>query len=314
MAARATQFAPNTRAGRRRVKAAGCYPVAGEYSPVGRFFTMLASLFAGVAAFAAPAPRCAEIPGVDRLWSDSHVRFVLAGEMHGTNETPALFGDLVCAAGASKRPIIVGIEHPAEEQEAMDAFMNSTDHETAVRMLLSRRTWNTFDGRSSRAMLALFQRLRALKASGRIAEVVAFDDSRPGEPDAQREARMAAALAAAAERRPKALVIALTGNVHASKEILQEIGPYPLMAMHLPRAETLSLFVADRGGEAWNSMNGGCGPHPVDASGGVRRGVVLSKGEGTLAGYDGRLSTGLPATASLPAIPDAPPPPACSGR
>ena len=277
-------------------------------------FKMLGSLFALVSALGAAIPPCGDLPGVNRLWSNSRVRFILAGEMHGTNETPAIFGDLVCAAGTSNRPIVVGIEHSVADQEAIDAFMSSSDHEAAVRTLLSRRTWTTFDGRSSGAMLILFEKLRALKARGQIAEVVAFDDSRSGEDPATGEARMAAAMMAAADRHPNALVIALTGNVHASKRVFPEIGSYPLMAMLLPPAETLSLFVADRGGEAWNGMNDGCGPHTVGASGGVRRGVVLSKGEGALAGYDGRLSTGLRTAASFPAVPNAPPPPACSAH
>jgi hypothetical protein len=142
---------------------------------------MLGSLFALVSALGAAIRPCGDLPGVNRLWSNSRVRFILAGEMHGTNETPAIFGDLVCAAGTSNRPIVVGIEHSVADQEAIDAFMSSSDHEAAVRTLLSRRTWTTFDGRSSGAMLILFEKLRALKARGQIAEVVAFDDSRSGE-------------------------------------------------------------------------------------------------------------------------------------
>jgi hypothetical protein len=79
------------------------------------------------------------------------------------------------------------------------------------------------------------------------------------------------------------------------------------MAMLLPAGETLSLWIADRGGEAWTQTGQGCG-----ASGGLRRGVTLSRGEGILAGYDGLLSTGARATASLPAAGNLPPQPACS--
>src|ERR1017187_3576344 len=129
-------------------------------------FKMLGSLFALVSALGAAIPPCGDLPGVNRLWSNSRVRFILAGEIHGTNETPAIFGDLACAAGTSNRPIVVGIEHSVADQEAIDAFMSSSDHEAAVRTVLSRRTWTTFDGRSSGAMLILFEKLRALKARG----------------------------------------------------------------------------------------------------------------------------------------------------
>jgi hypothetical protein len=157
--------------------------------------------------------------------------------MHGTNEGPVIFGDLVCAAGQAKRP---------------------------------------------------------------------------GDSNARRDERMAAKLMDEAARQPDALVIALTGNVHASRKVIAEMGTYPLMAMLLPAGETLSLWIADRGGEAWTQTGQGCGPHPFGASGGLRRGVTLSRGEGILAGYDGLLSTGARATASLPAAGNLPPQPACS--
>ena len=62
---------------------------------------------------------------------------------------------------------------------------------------------------------------------------------------------MAAALIAEADRHANALVIALTGNLHASKKLIPGFGSYPFMAMLLPKDKTLSLYVADRGGAAW---------------------------------------------------------------
>jgi hypothetical protein len=105
----------------------------------------------------------------------------------------------------------------------------------------------------------------------------------------------------AARRHPNALVIALTGNVHACKKMLAEVGSYPLMASFLPSAETVSLFATDRGGEAWNCQGDGCRPHNLSSSGGFQREIKLSPGASPLPGYDGALSTGLNATASPPA-------------
>jgi hypothetical protein len=113
---------------------------------------------------------------------------------------------------------------------------------------------------------------------------------------------MAAALQAAASQTPGALVIVLTGNVHACKGTLPDVGSYPLMSSFLPAAETVSLFVMDRGGEAWNCQGGGCGPHQLGSSGGNERRIKLSPGASPLPGYDGVLSTGLRATPSPPAI------------
>lgn len=258
-------------------------------------------LFAATSWCAGADPVCAEIPGADQVLGRSGLRFLLAGEMHGTNEGPEIFGDLVCIAGQGKRAIAVGIERPGGEQGAIDAFLDAADHEAARAALLSHKGWHVLDGRSSEAMLALLEKLRGLKRQGRIQAVIALDDSRPGDSSAQREERMAARLTEAASERPGGLVMALTGNVHASRKAIAEIGTYPLMGMLLPAGETLSLWIADQGGEAWTQMDGECGPHPFGASGGARRGVTLSRGEGILAGYDGLLSTGARVTPSLPA-------------
>jgi hypothetical protein len=265
-----------------------------------------------MAGYAETPPTCASLPGVGALWSRPGLRFVLVGEMHGTTESPVVFRDLVCTATSNKRPIVVGIERSTREQPAIDAFMAPGNHEAATSALLTERGWKVFDGRSSRAMLMLLEGLRALKLKGQISEVVAFDDTRAGESDAQGEQRMASALIAAADRRANALVIALTGNLHASKKLIAEFGSYPLMAMLLPAAQTVSLLVTDKGGEAWNQIEDRCGPHKQDSSGGARRGIVLSESAAPIPGFDGVLSTGLTSSASFPAIQDAPPPPACS--
>jgi hypothetical protein len=97
---------------------------------------------------------------------------------------------------------------------------------------------------------------------------------------------------------PGALVIVLTGNVHASKQELAEVGSYRLMGSFLPPAETVSLLVTDRGGEAWNCQDGSCGPHTLASSAGVNREITLISPH---VGYDGVLSTGLSVTASKPA-------------
>ena len=274
---------------------------------------LIAALAAlSIAACAQNSPVCQPLPGADALWSKPGVRFILLGEMHGTTEAPALFRDLVCAAAAGKRPVVVGVERSTREQAAIDAFMRADGHAAAVDALLAERGWGGFDGRSSRAMLALLEALRTLKLEGRISEVVALDGSRPDDPDAAREQRMASALIAAVGRHPNAVVVALTGNVHASKKLIEGFGSYPFMAMLLPAAQTISLFVADKGGEAWTEVEGRCGPHKLPSTGGDRRGITLSETTAPLPGFDGTASTGLAATASAPALPNAPPPPACS--
>ena len=237
---------------------------------------------------------CSPIPGAERLWARSELRFVLVGEMHGTNETPAVFGDLVCSASETKRTIIAGLE--VRDQQALNRFMDSKNRETSVKELLSTDEWKGTDGRASSAMLVLAERLRSLKADGLLSRVIAFSAS--GGSAAQDEEAMSSALLRASTGNPDALLIVLTGNVHASKQELAEVGSYRLMGSFLPPAQTVSLLVTDRGGEAWNCQDGSCGPHTLASSAGVNREITLISPH---VGYDGVLSTGLSVTASKPA-------------
>jgi len=238
--------------------------------------------------------RCPPIPGAERLWARPALRFVLVGEMHGTNETPAVFADLVCSAGETKRAVIAAVEF--RDQEALDRFLDSKNAEISVKELLSKDEWKGIDGRASRAMVAMLERLRSLKAQHLVSRVIAFSAS--GESAAQDEEVMASALLRASAHNPDAVVIVLAGNFHVAKKELAEVGSYRPMGSFLPPAQTVSLLVTDRGGDAWNCQDGSCGPHTVKSSGGVIRGITLVSPH---AGYDGVLSTGLAATASKPA-------------
>jgi len=228
------------------------------------------------------------------LWARSGLRFVLVGETHGTTETPAIFGDLVCSARVTKRPIIVGLEF--REQKVLDRFLESRSDELRIKEPLSADEWKGTDGRASEAMLLLLERLGDMKADGSLLSIAAF--SAASDSAARDEEAMAAALIRASASRPDSLVIVLTGNVHASKKKLLEVGPYQLMGSFLPTTQTISLLVTDRGGEAWNCQSGSCEPHKLGSTGAMDRGITLIS---LYPGYDGILSTGLPATASIPA-------------
>jgi len=237
------------------------------------------------------AAACSPIPGAGPLWSRSSLRFVIVGEMHGSAETPAIFADLVCAAKASGRTVIVGIEHSPAEQETIDTFLHARDRDEARKNLLSLKGWQGTDGRASRAMYGLLEDLRDMQV-----EVVAFDAG-AGLGNADRNRAMADALEAAAQRHAGALIVALTGNIHGSKKLF---GGYAPMAMLLPAAETVSLLAIDRGGQIWASIDGVDGPHDLRSSGGDERGLDLTPARARMGGYDGVLSTGLPSTASPP--------------
>jgi hypothetical protein len=262
-----------------------------------RYARFLAFFWLGLYAHAENQPSCASIAGTSRLWARPGVRFVIIGEMHGTAEMPALFRDLVCSVFKAKRRLLVGVE--LSDQHQIDLFTGSTDDEAAVRQLTSGKEFGQQDGRGSNAMLALLQALREFKRKGLISNIVAFADSSPQHSPAQGEKRMAEALATASI--PNALTIVLTGNVHACKGALPDMPSYPFMASFLPPAETMSLFVIDRGGEAWNCQDGTCGPHRLPPGKGTERGITLSPAASPFPGYDGVLSTGIKSTASPPA-------------
>jgi hypothetical protein len=202
-----------------------------------------------------------------------------------------LFIGVGLITGETKRTIIAGLE--VRDQQALNRFMDSKNRETSLKELLSTDEWKGTDGRASSAMLVLVERSRSRKADGLLSRVIASGGSA-----AQDEEAMSSALLRASTANPGALVIVLTGNVHASKQELAEVGSYRLMGSFLPPAETVSLLVTDRGGEAWNCQDGSCGPHTLASSAGVNREITLISPH---VGYDGVLSTGLSVTASKPA-------------
>ena len=51
------------------------------------------------------------------------LRFLVIGEVHGTVQTPALFGELVCALASSGMRILVGLELMVWSEPAIDAYL-----------------------------------------------------------------------------------------------------------------------------------------------------------------------------------------------
>lgn len=246
-------------------------------------------------ALPACAETCTPIPGSDALWAKPETRFILVGEIHGTREQPAIFGDLVCAAAAAKRPIVVAIEHGVSEQPALDRFMASTGDAEAVRVLLADPWWSgeIEDGRESEAYLALIEDLRRLKAEGRLARLIAIDTQ-----DDNRDEEMATRILAAGQGLNNPLTLVFSGNAHAAKIPHHPQSPRGA-ASYLPGNETVSLLLTYMSGTAWNCQQS-CAANPNGATTDKPRGITF--GRAWLPGYDGELSTGAPSTASPPAM------------
>ena len=232
--------------------------------------------------------------------------------MHGSNETPDAFSNLVCDALAHKRQVTVALERPTSEQVALDGILNNRNLGAAEKALLAEPDWkNGMDGRASEAMMRLLLTLRQLRQIHRGSEVVAFDAPFKGENPGARDQAMGYALLGLGRAKPHSLILVLTGNVHAMQAPL--FG-YDFAAMYLPASERLSLEVTDTGGEAWATFDGACGP----STGGVETkgrtvpfGISLDPSLAPYGKVDGVLSLDVPLTSSPPAAGEPSPLPPC---
>jgi hypothetical protein len=252
---------------------------------------------------AASASSCNHVAGAERLWAKPETQWVMVGEMHGTIEMPALFADLVCEAAASGRPVTVALEQDAGMQPAIDTFLTSDGGVAARTAFLAAPMWSgkMQDGRASQAMLALYDRLRVMNRAGQIRGVYAFIPtltSWVGE--GPYNALMADNLKAIPVG-PKGLVLAYMGSVQAAKSSFgQGANLYLPAAADLPPDRTVSVYVYENGGNAWNCMQDGCGPHPMQARS-APRGFASS--EGLPWRYDWVFELGEKTSASPPANP-----------
>lgn len=140
---------------------------------------------------------------------------IIVGEIHGTNESPRMVGDLVCLA-SQKGQVRLGLEFSPEEQSALDTFLASSGTQTD-REALFKGKWLApmQDGTHSIAMLALIDSVRLLRQAGADVGVVAFSNSR--QQTKERDEAMADNLSAAFARTPNAIFVVLTGNIHAQR-------------------------------------------------------------------------------------------------
>lgn len=270
----------------------------------------------GLVINAAAVTSCSPVPGADQIWSKASVHWVFIGELHGSNETPAAFRDLVCDAIAQGKHVTVALERPTSEQPALDNILKGKDLSAAKESLLQLPGWKeVLDGRASEAMLRLLVSLRELHRLHPDLRVVAFD-AYSGPPAAgPRDEAMGHFLLSLNPAKPNDVVLILTGNLHAMQASKRG---YDLAAMYLPPKEILSLEVTDWGGETWSeSTTEGCGP----LKGGVGDkdakkpyGIFLDPSLAPFGKVDGVLSLGVPLTASAPAAGVPSPAPVCRAK
>ncbi|MFJ6024333.1 hypothetical protein ACIQC9_07030 [Brevundimonas sp. NPDC092305] len=251
---------------------------------------LLLALGDGVQAPAAPDGLCDPMPGLEDIVPLARTDYLIVGETHGTVELPAAFSAIACASLKDGRPVLVGVEHPAAMQTALDANLASDGGEEARDALTATPAWET-DPRFSAAMLALIEDVRRWRAAGRDVTLVAFDApiDQPGT-SAAREAGMAHHLIAARQDRGAGLVVALTGLGHADRRGFSSMSPpVDSMIKHLPADRTSGLAFVRSGGESWRCVQDPdarrCGAMPLSAPEAlVERGVTVSYDPGRLQG------------------------------
>ncbi|HEY5926310.1 MAG TPA: hypothetical protein VIV11_31710 [Kofleriaceae bacterium] len=184
------------------------------------------------------------------------------GEMHGTEESPRFVGDAACLAAKVAR-VQLGLEIWTNEQARFDRYLASKGGDADRKALLEGPFWQQADGRSSHAMVALLERVRVLRAAGAKIDIVLYDD-----PIANRDEAMAKRVIAL--RDPKAIFVALSGNVHSRRtkgtpwdpELVPTVAH--LVAAKLP---VVTFNVSAAGGSMWACMSTpdhepNCGEHP----------------------------------------------------
>jgi hypothetical protein len=187
-----------------------------------------------------------EIKGLASVLKET--RFLIFGEIHGTAEIPAFFARSVCQAARSGDAIVAALEIPVPEQARIDAYMKSPGSD-----LVSGPFWASEyqDGRGSRAMLDLIDKLREMKRAGLRVEVVAFD---PALASGDRDAYLAETLSKHRRAKPAAQFMVLTGNLHARRDVhTNGDSARRFMANRLADEEPslVTLNVVYPGGTAW---------------------------------------------------------------
>ncbi|MBZ4421514.1 hypothetical protein [Myxococcus sp. RHSTA-1-4] len=181
---------------------------------------------------------------------------MLIGEQLGSREAPAVVGDVVCEAAEAGHAVALGLSIPHEEQERIDRYLVSAGTPVDQDALLEGHFWRRpyQDGRSSRAVFDLIDRVRAMRELGLRVSLVAYDteEARASE----RDAVLADVWLKRHAARPEEVLIVLAGNTHVRTVTGvpwdQDFTPMAHHLRSLPTLRVLELGYAP--GKRW-----GCG-------------------------------------------------------
>lgn len=207
--------------------------------------------------------QCGEPAGWDKI-AERDPRFVVFGELHGTQQAPDFVGRLACDLASKGQRILVAVElSAADDQKLQDAW------ELPVALFeksLSKMGWRgRGDGVASEAMFAMLVRLHNLKTRGFSVNVVAFNGPKDGEKSQRfvdlpgqgpHEAVQADNIAQASNASDYDRVLVLVGNIHARMGTVTWRGvQFDPMAKRLALyGPTLSLNMRYAEGTSWNCV------------------------------------------------------------
>lgn len=266
------------------------------------FFAVLAAeTFTPGSAFARQAAQGCSAPPDAEAAVQSQKRFLVFGETHGTVEMPRVFAEIVCSIVA-KRPVVVTVEYPEGNTRAFAAYLASNGLKSDRAKLFNDAHWSDGkqDGRKSRAMFAMIERLRVLRAGGAKIDIAAHLKMRPASA-ADHEAGMAKGLIAIAQYYPDAQILSLVGSAHAIRVAGAGGSGSAPMAAQLPSGQVFTVRFIGQAGTAWVCKASGeqrmlCGEHDVPGHSRAPSPEILL----TQQGYDLQIDVGS-TTASPPA-------------
>lgn len=293
---------------------------------------MMLIWLAALYAVAGTPAACALPPGWDEIAS-RNTRYVVFGELHGTEQAPDMFGSVACALAGKGERVLVSLEIDSRENPALQSAWALPHDRFEAAIVRDLGIWKQGrDGRSSVAMLAMIVRLHAAKSHGAKIDVVAFNGARdevqharfaslPGQ--GPHDAAQAENIRLAADGGNYDRVLVLVGNVHARKRQVAggDINFEPMAMKLAPAKQVTSRDMAYAAGTAWNcGFRAGFVPVPgkppssadIDCSARPTKGLTTVSGLPRLGigslqpahvqgQYDGWFWVG-PITASPPAI------------
>ncbi|AKQ42001.2 hypothetical protein CP97_08150 [Aurantiacibacter atlanticus] len=260
-------------------------------------------------------------------------RFVVFGELHGTEQGPRFVGSLACALAMHDERILVAIEQSATDNETLQTAWMAPRHEFA-QALVGIGWAGRSDGVASEAMFDMISDLHTLKEQGLPIDIVAFNGMRdeeqyrrfadlPGQ--GPHEAAQAENIEDAASAGGYDRVLVLVGNFHARTQPLDSRGiVVDPMARRLSQyGEVVSLNMRYGDGTSWNCLlkqdvvtelgqpvrdeDIECGAHDTSGNAAFAREpfieVYSTSGQQEAASYDGYFWVG-PISASPPKVSD----------